>query len=406
MSVKRLLAFLIAFLAQGAAGPAQDLHPDPGNWTAVEEKAKGQVVYWNAWAGEQSINSYIAWAAREVEARYGVKVEHVKLSDTAEAVAKVIAEKAAGRQKGGSVDLIWINGPNFVALKEKGLLFGPWAEKLPNYRYVDPDEKPAVAQDFTVPTAGYEAPWDLAQLVFYYDSARLKSPPRNADALLKYVRAKPGRFTYPDVQNFLGATFLKQLLLGLIDDRSVLQRSPDADDFPRISRALWSYLDELHPFLWRRGQAFPANSAELRQLLADHEIDIAFSFNPSEASLAIARNELPATIRSFVLDGGTIGNANFLAIPFNAANKEGAMVLANFLLSPEAQARKQDPAVWGGQTVLSVAKLSERDRKLFEQLKPGSASISAAEFGPALPEPHPDWMIRITKMWLERYASQ
>jgi putative thiamine transport system substrate-binding protein len=406
MSVKALFVFLLAFLSQGAAGPAQDLHPDPRNWATIEEEAKGQVVYWNAWAGEQSINGYIAWAAREVEARYGVRVEHVKLSDTAEAVAKVIAEKAAGREKGGSVDLIWINGPNFVALRQKGLLFGPWAEQLPNYEYVDPDEKPAVAHDFTVPTAGYEAPWDLAQLVFYYDSARLKSPPRNADALLGYARANPGRFTYPDVQNFLGATFLKQLLLDLIDDRSVLQHTPGADDFPRITRRLWSYLDELHPFLWRRGQAFPANSAELRQLLADREIDIAFSFNPSEASLAIARNELPGTVKSFVLDGGTIGNASFLAIPFNAANKEGAMVLANFLLGPEAQARKQDPGVWGGQTVLSVAKLSKRDRKLFEQLKPGSASISAAEWGPALPEPHPDWMTRITKMWLQRYVSQ
>jgi putative thiamine transport system substrate-binding protein len=158
--------------------------------------------------------------------------------------------------------------------------------------------------------------------------------------------------------------------------------------------------------LWRRGQAFPANSAELRQLLADHEIDFAFSFNPSEASLAVARKELAGTVKSFVLDGGTIGNANFLAIPFNASSKEGAMVLANFLLSPEAQARKQDPSVWGGQTVLSIAKLAERDKKLFEQLKPGSASLSAAEIGPALPEPHPEWVTRIIKMWLERYVSQ
>ncbi|HEX9595538.1 MAG TPA: ABC transporter substrate-binding protein [Anaerolineales bacterium] len=400
------LAFLIVLLVHAPLSVASEIQPDPENWPAIEEKAKGQTVYWNAWAGEQSINSYIAWAGAQVYERYGVRVEHVKLSDTAEAVAKVIAEKAAGRETGGSVDLIWINGANFVSLKEKGLLYGPWAEELPNYRLVDVSEKPAVTRDFTVATEGYEAPWDLAQLVFYYDSARVKSPPRNIAAMLDYARANPGRVTYPDVQNFLGATFLKQLLMGLVIDRSVLQGPPSNEEFVRVTGPLWSYLDELHPLLWRRGQAYPANSAELRQLLADREIDIAFSFNPSEASLAIARNELPRTVRSYVLDGGTIGNASFLAIPFNATSKEGAMVLANFLLSSEAQARKQDPAVWGGHTILSIAKLNKTDRELFQRLKPGIASMSPAEFGPALPEPHSEWMTRITEMWLQRYASQ
>ena len=53
----------------------------------------------------------------------------------------------------------------------------------------------------------------------------------------------------------------------------------------------------------------------------------------------LLRAVLPDTARSFVLDGGTIGNAHFLAIPYNAAHKEGAMVVVNFLMSPEAQAR-------------------------------------------------------------------
>ncbi len=62
----------------------------------------------------------------QTEQLYGVKVEQVKLTDTAEAVARVRAEKAAGKDKGGSVDLIWINGPNFAAMKAEGLLHGPF----------------------------------------------------------------------------------------------------------------------------------------------------------------------------------------------------------------------------------------------------------------------------------------
>ena len=401
MRSKRVLLFLF-LLALPANVTGQT---NPSDWQAVEREAKGQTVYWNTWAGEASINSYIGWAAEEVEKRFGVRVEQVKLSDTAEAVSKVIAEKAAGRDSGGSVDLIWINGPNFASMKDKKLLFGPWAEQLPNYRFVNTGN-PAATSDFTIATEGYEIPWDQAQLVFYYDSMRLKEPPRSTAAILDFARSHPGRFTYPDVQNFLGATFLKQVLIELTADRSVLQKAPTDPEFERTAAPLWSYLDMLHQFLWRRGKAFPANSAELRQIFADHEIDIGFSFNPSEASLAIARKELPDTVRAYVLDGGTIGNASFLAIPFNAAHKEGAMVLANFLLAPEAQARKQDPRIWGGLTVLSVERLNEKDRRWFEESKSGAGKLSFGEIGKTLPEPHPGWMTRITARWLQRYVSQ
>jgi putative thiamine transport system substrate-binding protein len=37
-------------------------------------------------------------------------VQQVNLKDTAEAVTRVVSEKTAGRDRDGSVDLIWING--------------------------------------------------------------------------------------------------------------------------------------------------------------------------------------------------------------------------------------------------------------------------------------------------------
>ncbi len=403
MKQLRAILLCLAMLAWGISdAPAQD----PKDWDQVLATARGQTVYWHAWGGEQSINDYIAWAGSEVRKRFGVNVEHVKLADTAEAVSKVVAEKAAGRTSGGAVDLIWINGANFAAMKEQKLLFGPWAEDLPNYKFVDTEGKATLEYDFTVAIEGYESPWDLAQIVFFYDTARVKSPPKNVRAILDYAQAYPGRIAYPDAQNFLGATFLKQMLIGLVKEPKRLQTAASDGDFNEVTAPLWTWLDELHKSMWRQGRAFPANSAELRQLLADGEVDLAFSFNPSEASLAIANKELPDTVRSYVLDGGTIGNANFVAIPFNASATAGAMVLANFLLSPEAQAHKQDPNVWGGFTVLQLAKLSPEDRQRFEDLELGIATLSPTELGTALPEPHPSWMVRITREWLKRYASQ
>ena len=379
--------------------------PDPGDWNGVLAAARGQTVYWNAWAGDPRINDYIAWAGREAQARFGVSVVHVKLADTAEAVSRVVAEKAAGRTAGGSVDLIWINGENFASMRRNGLLFGPWAEGLPHFPLTDPENNRGVREDFTVPVDGHEAPWAKAQIVFYHDAAELKEPPRTIPDLLTWARAHPGRFTYPLPPNFLGSTFLKQALIALSGGNALLYR-PAGDDFAAVTAPLWDYLDALHPHLWRAGRAFPANGTELRRLLADREIDIGFSFNPAEAVSAIARKELPGSVRTYVLSSGTIGNVSFLGIPFNAAHKAGAMVLADFLLSPEAQARKQDPAIWGSATVLAMAKLAPQDRARFARIDLGPSMLRPEELGPPIPEPHPSWMERLEVAWAKRYTGR
>ncbi len=385
------------------AAPAM-ADPDPTDWDAVLAEAQGQTVYWHAWGGATATNDFIAWAGRRVQEDHGVTLEHVKLVDTADAVAQVVLEKNAGKDDGGAVDLIWINGANFASMKESGLLFGPWAENLPNWSLVDYENKSAVQNDFTIPTDGLESPWAMAQVVFYYDTARLPAPPKTAEALAQWVAQNPGRFTYPQPPDFLGTTFLKQTLYGLLDEPTVLQSPVSDDSYSRVADALWAYLDRVHPHLWRQGRAYPTSGPQQIQLMADGEIDLAISFSPGEASTAIANGELPDSVRTFVMAGGTIGNASFVAIPYNANAKAGAMVLANFLLSPEAQANAQDPNVLGYGTVLSMDKLTTADRARFDALDLGVATLSPAELGATLPEPHPSWMTRIADDWIARYG--
>ncbi|MCE6962253.1 ABC transporter substrate-binding protein [Cereibacter sphaeroides] len=376
-----------------------------GDWDAVLAEARGQTVYWHAWGGDPKINAFIDWVGEQAEARHGVTLQQVKLADTTDAVARVLAEKQAGRTEGGAVDLIWINGENFAAMKARGLLSAPFAESLPNWRFVDVAGKPAVVTDFTEPTGGLESPWAMAQLVFEYDSARLAGPPRTLDALLDWIRANPGRFTYPQPPDYLGTTFLKQVLIGLAEDPVVLQKPVDPASYDRITAPLWQWLDAATPHLWREGRAYPANEPALGQLLADGEVAVAFAFNPGRASAAIAAGELADSVRTFVLEGGTIGNASFVAIPFNAAHEAGAKVIANLLLDPGVQARAQDPAVLGFQTVLDLDALPEADRARFEALDLGVATLGPADLGPALLEPHASWMDRIAEDWTRRYGT-
>jgi putative thiamine transport system substrate-binding protein len=373
-------------------------------WDSILAEAEGQTVYWHAWGGDPKINDFITWIGDKALADHGVTLEHVKLASTADAVSRVLAERDAGQTSGGAVDLIWINGENFAAMKSQGLLYGPFATDLPNWPLVDTVGKPATVTDFTLPTDGFESPWAMAQLVFEYDAARVKNPPQTLEELAEYVLANPGRFTYPQPPDYLGTTFLKQVLYGVMADPGLLQSPVDAALYDAQTAPLWAWLDRIHPALWRAAQAFPPNEPALGQLLADGEIDISFAFNPGRASAEIAAGNLPDTIRTFVLQGGTIGNASFVAIPFNAAHRAGALVIANLLLDPAVQARAQDPNVLGFQTVLNIQSLGDNDRALFDQLDLGVATLPPADLGPVLLEPHASWMTRIAQDWLTRYG--
>ncbi len=392
-----VLTLLAALATTGGAMAA--------GWDDIVAEARGQTVYFNAWAGSAKINAYIAWVGERVQAEYGVTLRHVKIDDTATVVSRVLAEKTAGRDTGGSVDLVWINGENFAAMKEHGLLFGPFAEDLPNFRLVDVENKPTTRLDFTVPVAGLEAPWGMAQIVFMYDTARTPDPPRSMRAMLDWAKSHPGRLTYPEPPNFTGTTFLKQALIELTPDPAILQLPVAEADAVAATAPLWAWLEEITPHLWRQGRAYPANREAQRQLLDDGEVDISISFEPAAASSAIAQGLLADTVRTYVLEGGTIGNTHFVAIPNNSGAKEGAIVVADFLMSPEAQARKQDPSVWGDFTVLAMDKLTPDDRRGFQALPRGIATLAPEELAPTLPEPHPSWMTLIEAEWRRRMSQ-
>jgi putative thiamine transport system substrate-binding protein len=119
-----------------------------------------------------------------------------------------------------------------------------------------------------------------------------------------------------------------------------------------------------------------------------------------EGSRAIAQHELPDTVRATSFTGGALANSHFLAIPANASNPEGAMVVANFLLSAEAQVRKADVAVWGDPTVLDISALSPSDRRLFDE----QSADSPGGTGGVLSEPHPSWSAELERHWIARYG--
>jgi putative thiamine transport system substrate-binding protein len=372
------------------------------DFSAIAAEAKGQTVYFNAWAGSDTINAYIAWAGEQVKARYGVTVEHVKITDTAEVVKRVRDEVAAGKTD-GSVDLVWINGENFRAMKNDKLLFGPFAEELPNFKFVDVEGKPTTRQDFSEKVEGLESPWGMAQFTFFGDGAKIAKPPMSMVELAAFAAANPGRVTYTAPPDFYGTTFLKQALFEQTLDKSKLYQSADDGTAGMLTTDLFtSFLDSFHKNLWREGKQFPKAQADLTQMVADGELLIGLTFNPNEPANLVADGKLPKSTIAWQHSAGTIGNTHFVAIPANARAKAGAQVFADFLLSPEAQAKKNDLKTWGDPTVLAVSKLSGDDAKMFmASAVPGSVTAPA----PAVLEPDASWVPALEKAWLERYGK-
>lgn len=406
VSIKELLlpAFVVLGLSSCSEPTKDDFQVDPLvlSWQQVEQNAKDQRVYWNAWGGDPRINAYIHWVGEQVAERYGVALVHVKLNDTAEAVSRILTERAAGRERGGSVDLIWINGENFADLKANQMLFGPVSTKLPNFKNVDHDQ-PAFINDFTISVDELQIPWGLSTLVWLYNSEKITNVPQNANDMLRWASKNPGRLTYPAPPNFVGSSFLKQLL---IEFTSVNKRlsEPVSKENAHLVEPVFEFLERIHPFLWRSGENFPVSAEVLKQLLADNEVDFSLSFNPAAGISGINSGQLPHTIKTYTMTTGALTNGHFVAIPANASAKAGAMVVANFLLSAEAQARKADIRYWGDASALDIEHLTLSEKRLFDELQ-DRASLVDVDINKPLAEPHPSWTEFLEKLWLERFAQ-
>jgi putative spermidine/putrescine transport system substrate-binding protein len=387
--------------APGPAGPtASSLALLP--WDSVVALARDSEVTWRMWRGDPAINDYVdGWVAPRLRERFGVRLRAVE-GRGPEVVNQLVVEREA-RAPGGA-DLLWINGETFHNLRREGLLQGPWAHALPSAVWVD-SASAIIMRDFEQDLEGLESPWGRVQFALIYDSLRTPDPPRSLGELGRWILENPGRFTHD--QAFTGVTFLKVVMYALGGGVEGFQGGFREEAYALGRDAVLEWLEIHTPAFWRRGTAYPAGVAELHRLFANGEVDFSMSNNENEALTKARQGVLSPTSRPLLLREGTIANAHYLGIPFNAPNPAGAMVVADLLLSPEAQLEKQRPEVWGDGTVLDVEKLPEEWRAPFLALEaepgalPGDSLVRYA-----LPEVAPEYHERLAEDWRRRIRRQ
>ena len=387
--------------------PAVSNVPVYASWDEVTAAAQGTTVNWFLWGGSETINSHVDGVIGEaLQEEYGITLNRVPLDNTADAVNKVLNEKAAGRDSGGSIDLIWINGENFRTLKDADLLYGPFVDLVPNSLLVD-WENPAIAYDFGVAVDGYESPWASFQWVLEYNSATVgENPPTTFEDLETWIEANPGRFTYPALPNHVGAAFVRQLFYWAAGSSEPFLGDFDQAVFDETAPLVWDYLNTIEPNLWRAGQTYPELAA-MTDLLANQEIDFNMEYDSSRASTYIREGIYPDTIRTTVFDSGTLANVSYVAIPYNASNPAGAMVVANYLLSPLYQTTMTQPDVLGWRMAIEPDRLSEAEQAQLMQETQSEATLPAEVLSAAaLPEMSADWVAAIEQGWEENVLQR
>jgi putative spermidine/putrescine transport system substrate-binding protein len=239
-----------------------------------------------------------------------------------------------------------------------------------------------------------------------YDSAKVEDPPKSMDELRDWTAENPGRFTYPAPPDFTGNAFVEQALYGTTGEVEPFQQPFDQQTFDEKSPEVYEFLNEIEPKLWREGETYPESSSKLDELYQNGEVWLSMSYNPQLAQRQINKGLWPESTRTYLLDGGTLNNTHYVAIPFNSPNKAGAQVVANFLESPEAQIAKQDPNGWGDLTALDVDRLPEDVRKEFSEPE-GEATLPADELQEnRLPEARSEWLLELEDGWQEKVLKE
>ncbi|WP_053073891.1 ABC transporter substrate-binding protein [Bacillus sp. LL01] len=411
----RLLAilFFVFLIAVGCSNANTNNNSSAGEelkdkeWSDITKLADGSKVRIFMWGGDEGINRYMdEWVAPNLKKVHNIELERVPM-DTNEILQKLSTEKRANKND-GTIDIIWLNGENFKNAKEFELLYGPFSENLPNYQnFVDTDSLD-VQYDFGTEVEGLEAPWGKVQFVFLYDEEKIQTPPASLEELKEWIKENPGKFTYPEANDFTGNAFLRHILYDAVGGpEKLIENGFNEEVLAAHQDGLWSYLREIQPSLWRKGATYPATLTDLDRLYSQGEVWMTMGYNEARAESLIKDGVFPETTKSFVLDSGSIGNTHFLAIPFNGPNKASAMVAIDFLMSPDAQLAKYESTYWGENMVLDPTKLPEDVKEQLAKMDRGASVLSPEELSESLlPEVDPGYVNWLKEHWVNEVVQK
>jgi putative thiamine transport system substrate-binding protein len=317
---------------------------------ALNSEGAQLLVYWPAGSNFRRwiTDTVVAGFERHVKESYGVDLQIGQLSTGGGDAAfwqRVEAHHLAGARRPFPIDVVRV-APDARTLRA---IRQGWLSALPT----EPGgPMPHVASlnaagraTFTHQGRLFAAPLYQPTISFFYDSARLPTPPSNLDALLTWAAAHPGRFTYEDPRSSSGIGSGTMFLL------AVMHRFGDETD-PATWERGWDYLRALQPHVHPQ----PNTGEQALELMRRGAIDLMAFWN--DWGLFARESLRMPTMRNYLIDSGLPVRNTPLAIPAGAAHPLAAQMFVNYAVSPVIQRslatiQRQIPAsvapeVWAG----------------------------------------------------------
>jgi putative spermidine/putrescine transport system substrate-binding protein len=323
MALVLLVSLLLPACAPAAPAAAPETAKDYLNmsWDEVvaEAKTEGEVVFY-MWWGEE----YWKTAAQKFEEKYGIKTT-VVIGDNN--VDKVLAEKDNAV---GTIDAQAFGGESVKTVIDSGLLYGPILPKMPAVANLDP--KLGSYQE-GVETKGYMVPLYRNQTGLLYDPDKITTPPQTWDELVQFIQDNPKQFAFCDPNK--GGTGQAMVFTTVINLTGGLdQYKNDTElDTAKVEKwaAVWDWFNEHEDMV-----TLTASNNESLDLLNQGAVSLIIAWD-DDTQIAFSKGTIFKRAKMYVPQMGLPGGGDSVAVLKNAPHKAAAMLLIDFLTSPEMQ---------------------------------------------------------------------
>jgi putative spermidine/putrescine transport system substrate-binding protein len=224
-----------------------------------------------------------------------------------------------------------------------------------------------VNSDLLVPVKGAAIPYRGSSVVLAYNSDKVKTPPKTLAALLDWIRANPGKFTYnsPNTGGS-GYSFAETVVDSLLSPAILKQMDQGYDTSlePNWKDGL-ALLHSLNKYVYNNG-VYPNGNSAVLQLLGQGQIYVAPVWS-DQALTALKNGQLGPNIKlTQIANPSFTGGAAYLAVPKTAKHKKVLYKFVNYILSPEAQQMIVD--VMAGFPAIDVKYMGDSAKQKFEDV--------------------------------------
>ena len=290
-----------------------------------------------------------------VEANPDYSVD-VQLDLHGEHDSQTIAKLTSATQQGEDPGYDLVDGGFVTQVAEAGLLMEVSTEAIAGLE--------TVGENVLEAGGPGAIPYRASSVLLAYNTDEVSDPPQTLDELLQWIQDNPGRFTYntPD-SGGSGQSFVATVLDHYVpDDVSEQMVTGYHEDLESHWDEGFDVLRDLNPYIYQEG-VYPNGNAQELELLASGQIWMGTVWS-DQFITGQEHGQIPENIDyTQISDPSFTGGASYLGIPATSPDQEDALVLANWLLSPEAQAIIADSV--SGYPVIELDQLPEDVQSMF-----------------------------------------